>query len=357
MVPLADTQDRNKEGMEKFCCINCFAEQEIKKFIEAKQTIGNCEYCKSESVYVHHVSNVGQFIMEGIERYYEDAANAVGYDSSEGGYLLPTSDIVEILTEEEDIFGEHLDDPNALINDFDIWDGTPYVRKDPYGPPSGDTDEIVYWENFCEVVKSQRRFTAFLDVGKSDHYDLHSDPGKFLFHLAERFMPSLISILPAGSSIYRARIKKTEKEFNHEDLTSPPARLSRNSRMNPAGIPFFYGAMNPETCIHEVRPDLGETVVVGEFELIRNLPILNLSIEIESRRSIFDPEYFFDYEEHFKPFLLHFVTDFARPIRKMDAEIDYVPTQVFTEFIKSLNFKDQWLYLNRNGKVFVIIQN
>ena len=75
-----------------------------------------------------------------------------------------------------------------------------------------------------------------------------------------------------------------------------------------------------------------------------------MAIEFEARRSIFDPEYSFSYEEYFKPFLEHFVGDISKPIRKTDNEIGYVPTQVFTEFIKSINFRKYYYWSDGNGK-------
>lgn len=335
--------------MDKFCCTNCFLEPEIKSYIESEDILGNCNYCKSKNVHICDVNDVGGFIMEGVERYYEDAANQVSYVSSEGGYLLPTLDISEILLYEEDIFGELLDDPKLLLNDLVSPDCTPYVRRDPYGPPSGDPEEIRYWENFCRIVKNQQRFTTFLSLGEDDRYD-HSKPGNFLFHLAENFMPFLISILLSTTRIFRARIEKGNNRYSHIDLTSPRVEYSTNNRMSPAGISFFYGGMEPETCIHEVRPDVGENVVVGEFEVTQNLFVLDLSEEIESRKSIFDPDFAFTYEEYFKPFLIHFVNDISKPIRKTDNEIEYVPTQVFTEFIRTRNFKDQYFYPNEKGE-------
>jgi len=335
--------------MNNNCCTNCFSVSEIKKLIESEGTIGNCDYCNSTDVRIFDVRYVGNFIKEGVERYYEDAANQVGYCSSEGGYLLPTQDMYDILLEEEDIFGEILDGAYSLLKDLIPNDGIPYVRKDPYGPPSGDPDEIRYWENFCNVVKTQKRFTIFLTSDdKSQRYDI-SHPSSFLDHLANNFMPSLIKEISPGSRIYRARINGENREFSNEDLTSPPPQLSRNSRMSPTGISFFYGGLDSQVCIHEVHPSIAENVAVGEFEVIKKIFVLDLTTEIEARRSIFDSEYVFTYEEYFKPFLLHFIQDISKPIRKADTHIEYIPTQVFTEFIKANNFKKDYYCPDEEG--------
>ena len=335
--------------MGEYCCKNCFSDYAIKNFIELIDSVGICDYCGCKNVHICGVKEVGEFIMEGVDRHYEDAAKSVGYESAEGGYLLPTSDIYDILNYEEDIFADSLDDPTLLLKDLVSWDGTPYVRKDPYGPPSGDPDEITYWDDFCKIVKSEQRFTTFLTLDQSDQYD-PGKPATFLFHLAKTFMPDLINTLPSGTLIYRGRIGKEGRKFKHNDITSPPPDCSKNNRMSPAGISFFYGGMDPETCIHELRPDVNEIIIVGKFEVIQPLFILDLSIKFEGRKSIFDPDYSFYYEELFKPFLLHFIGDISKPIRRTDNELEYVPAQIFTEFIKTINFRSHYLHYDQNGK-------
>ena len=167
-------------------------------------------------------------------------------------------------------------------------------------------------------------------------------------------MPTLINVLSPGTKLYRARINDENINFSAKDLTSPPPEQSRNSRMSPAGISFFYGGLTPDVCVHEVRPNVAENIVVAEFEVIQELFVLNLAIENEARASIFDPDYIFTYEEYFKPFLEHFALDISKPIRKTDYEIEYTPTQVFTEFIKAISFKD-FIYQQGGNKRDVFI--
>lgn len=328
--------------LDKFCCTECFCINEIRQFIIDEDEMGNCSYCGSRSVHVCPVETVSSFILEGVNRHYEDAANQVGYSSSEGGYDLPTVDIHEILNEIECIFSELIDDPTDLLEDLAHFDGRAYVTNDPYGPPPGDADEIYYWSRFQDIVKNDRRFTIFLN--QAEQSNNLEDPGNLLKHIADLFLPELITVIPEGEKIYRTRIKKKDKEYEHKDLTSPHPRLTINNRMSPAGISFFYGAKDPDTCIHEVRPSVSESVVVGEFEVLKNLFVLDLSAKIGERLGIFDPDYLFNYEERYKPFLRHFISDIAKPIRSSDQDIEYAPTQVFTEFVRSTNFKEKWYF-------------
>jgi len=319
------------------CCEKCFSEPEIINFIIENEKNGQCDYCESKDVKICDVKEVGEFIWEGFQRYYEDAADSVGYCSAEGGYQLPTDTITDILTDDLMIFSETLDDPSdlilALVND----DGTPYVRKDPYGPPSGDPEEIDDWNNFCKLVKSEQRFTALVKISENEK-PLEKHPFDFLDEFVGYNYYLLVDYLPPGEKIFRARIYHDGMMLNHESLTSPPSDKTKNNRMSPAGISFFYGGMDADVCIYEVRPSVGDEVVVAEFEVLKEIPILNLSIDLNASVSIFSEDYSFYYEEFIKPFLRHFSKDISKPMRTNDSDIEYVPTQIFTEFLKIRSF-------------------
>jgi hypothetical protein len=334
--------------MGKNCCIKCFDIDDIRQFITDEGQIGNCDYCDTKNTNICKVIDIRDFILDGVARYYEDAAEHVGFESAEGGYQLPTDDIHDILNEEEMIFSDLLDDPTELLNDIAPWDGTPYVRQDPYGPPDGKPEEIYYWSRYCDYVKNNKRFTLFLNDDNDDYN--FDNPCTFIKHITSELLPELITYLPKGSLIYRARIEKDAKILKHKDLTSPPHDRAVNNRMSPAGISFFYGAEDADTCIYEVKPSTSETVVVGKFKVSKNLLVLDLSSEIEDSLSIFNPNYSFDYEVRYKPFLRHFISDIAKPIRASDQHIEYTPTQVFTEFIRSINFKNYWYHSGEDGK-------
>ncbi|MBM3436518.1 MAG: RES domain-containing protein [Bacteroidetes bacterium] len=320
------------------CCVSCFSDPEIQCFIKQSANLNDCDYCQSKNVYVREVSEVGDFIRIGISRRYEDAANSVSYESAEGGYQLSTKDVYNILIHEEQIFGEALDDPYPLAKDLIQNDGTPYVRRDPYGPESGGYEKIKTWNEFCELVKRKQRYTVFLQ--SEDEYLDEEHPSNFLQKIAESINGRLIDYIRPGEKIYRARLITEGTVLDHKNLTSPPDEKTKNCRMSPAGVSFFYGGFDEATCIAEVRPGIRESVAVAEFEVLKDLCIVDLSIEFSGPLSIFNESYTFEYEEYFKPFFSHFVSDIAKPIRIADSEIDYIPTQIFSEFIRVYQFKD-----------------
>jgi len=310
------------------CCVSCFDEPEIKSFIEGFDTIGNCDYCGTKRTNISDISEVAHFIREGVERVYEDAVHLVAWESAEGGYQLPTTDMQDIL-EGWGVFSDKLDDPTELLEDFGFFDATPYVRKDPYGPLSGGEEEIRRWEQFCEQVKHNQRFTILLrppDLGlleESEH------PSVFIRDMARWMHEELGNSISLRATLFRARRRKDGERLRHEDLTSPPSSAAGNNRMSPAGVSFFYGALDLGTAIAEVRPSLAEEVAVGSFQVCKDLFVLDFS-QIPEPTSPFREDYGFRFEEFIRPFLEQFAEDISKPIHSDDALIDYVPTQVFT---------------------------
>ena len=339
---------------KKYCCVNCFSVSEIQEFIRKIELYGTCSYCGNKGVTIRDVEDVGLFVRDGVLRRYEDAAESVGYESREGGYGLSTQTIDEILMEEENIFGEALSDPRALVEDLVNIDWTPYVRKDPYGPPEGGFEDIENWQEFSDFVKYKQRFTALVDAVNYEYLESH--PREFLNNIAENLGGKLLMNIEPDEIIYRARIEETEERYSHKDLTSPPERKTRNQRMSPAGISFFYGSLEQNTCIREVQPKPGQRLSVAEFKVLKKLSVLKLaSREIEEKiLSIFDENYSFEYEEYFKPFFNYFSKEISKPIKDEDKAIDYVPSQVFTEFLRMRKFRnnDEETYFKFDGILF-----
>ncbi len=246
---------------------------------------------------------------------------------------------------EEEIFSEKINDSAKFINEAVPDEIGHYVQRDPYGPSRGESDEIYHWEKFCKIIKTNRRYTAFLNEVEPD-YDLFK-PSEFMKSLVSDLANTHFNMLDQGRTIYRARILKSDKKYEHEDLTSPPPMIACNNRMSPAGISFFYGALEPETCISELRPSVGEAVVVGEFETNETLTVIDLSGKTQEAPSIFCEDYSYNYER-WVSFIRDFVADISRPIRPMDQEIEYVPTQAFTEFLRLWDFKDLMCHTENN---------
>jgi hypothetical protein len=105
--------------------------------------------------------------------------------------------------------------------------------------------------------------------------------------------------------------------------------------MNAAGISVFYGAMDEDTCIAEARAPVGSDVVIGRFEIIRPVRLLDL----DTLKDVYVKGSHFDANYHIRrgqaAFLGRLVWEMSRPVMPRDQEFDYLPTQAVSEYLAS----------------------
>jgi hypothetical protein len=139
-----------------------------------------------------------------------------------------------------------------------------------------------------------------------------------------------------GRTYFRCRISG-RTGFSHDEMGNPPKELTSGGRANPKGISYLYLTNNLETSLYETRASLFDFVTIGEFRLKKNIKILDLR----------NPDYdvipwseneIIDVYLIYASFIKTLQKEISLPIRKRDKELDYLPTQYISEFIKSLGF-------------------
>lgn len=116
-----------------------------------------------------------------------------------------------------------------------------------------------------------------------------------------------------------------------KELTAPPSEFAKENRMSATGISMFYGALDDNTPIQEIRNYSPDAVIdLGKFELKREIMVIDL-FKIPKYLSFWMPQYFREYK-----FLKRFHLEITKPIDK-NPSIEYVPTQIFTEYIRFMN--------------------
>ena len=324
-------------------CSRCINERSLANYIEANATEDECSYCSyrraaSEWPRAMDLDELLAHIRERLEMWYEDAANSVGYATSEGGYLLPTMDAYELLWDacpDWDPRSEQLRDDIAAE-----FMETPWVHQYPYSP----TEEEVWswsWSEFVHLVKHRVRYLQFPpEMRVRGKHSGTKAPSKMLGQLGKLFLDSdLLSTLGAGTELFRVRI--------HEPGQAPPSTLAHfgpppidaarfANRMSPAGVSMFYAAFDEGTALDETydRSDCRPAEAsVAVFKTIRDLNLLDL-VNLPAIPSIFD-----DDAANLKraplSFLHAFNRDFTHPVVKDGREhVEYVPSQVVTEFVR-----------------------
>lgn len=146
-----------------------------------------------------------------------------------------------------------------------------------------------------------------------------------------------------------------EQLDNHGPL--PPAgmkplpRSAREGRVNPKGIPCLYLASDKDTAMAEVRPWIGSYISVGQFKTLKELMLVNCSVEhgsdilhhiyLEEPNSTVREKAVWAYIDH----------AFSEPVTQDESSAGYAPTQILAEAFRSHGY-DGVVYKSLLGKGF-----
>ncbi|UXU92102.1 RES family NAD+ phosphorylase [Burkholderia sp. S-53] len=116
-------------------------------------------------------------------------------------------------------------------------------------------------------------------------------------------------------------------------LGPPPLTVAKHNRMNPAGVPLFYGADNIQTAIAEVRPSIGDEVALCKFRTTRDLRLFDFTRFDQPLEHQITSHWLDNYEEREEALVMlkYLHRLIAQPARS--EETDYVMTQAMAEFL------------------------
>lgn len=332
---------------DKYVCADCLEDYAIREFIKENAVEKECSYCrrKSKSPIAAKLEIVVDFICQGINTEWEDPVESMAWESAEGGYqgarVIDSDELIRY--EIEELFNTN----EAILDDIvlSLVGSHDWCQKDPYGFREEEALSLS-WADFAEQVKHYTRYVFLeLDDETDDfHRDLDMIPvSKMLSRLsweisAMEYDIKMINVLDIGYTIYRARIHdKRKKLTTAKKLGAVTVKKAKYAnRMSPAGIPMFYGSLEADTAFKEVVDISGsrrsKIVSIATFRTLKKLIVLDLC-HLPEVPSLFDKS-----SRHLRSsliFMRHFGEEFRKPIKKSKLEnIEYVPTQVFTEYIR-----------------------
>lgn len=256
------------------------------------------------------------------EPYSVSAAN--GLHKVFGDQSIPAAEMIEELTGAESGGSVCAAIADALLEDD--WIETHWDNAGLSGHVTAG------WEDFSYILKHCARFTV-MDYLREHEPALHDVVAGTLQRLSA---PSLRTVIPAGATLYRARMHARPAEGLDavEQLLPPPIAVASAGRMNPSGIPLFYAAFDADTALDEVftHSSAWRYAVCGEFVTDAEIQILDLTgapylVDLLSgdRRQITQAV-----------FLNRFVESISRPLNPIDDphSLDYLPTQYLVEAIE-----------------------
>ena len=120
-------------------------------------------------------------------------------------------------------------------------------------------------------------------------------------------------------------------------MGAPPKDKSKPGRANPHGIPFLYLASDKETALSEVRPWKKAKVSIATFLTNQQLKIIDLT-GVDNIKSPFVFQGNLKKEIEKRYFIKNLSSKLAKPVDPNNSNIEYIPTQFITEYIKINNY-------------------
>lgn len=311
----------------------------------------------AEDTYIIEKDVLVSKIKEVIEKLYEHDEQHGFYGSANTNYwtegvdcpcaiagLKPTDEICG------DIFGEDGETITNLLDDYYGFHECPWLCR------CFDNDEgnrFGKWSDFCENVKHKARYF--------DHKEFKAKA------YLDKFIPFFEIIQTSSYQIeaFRARIVYSEKTKQEilQDCKNKLGKIpidklkdTQNNRFSPIGISYGYYSFDEETILTEIRANINDEVAIGEFQLDNNLKILDFrNKSLAKHKNPFDDKFNGDIycgEE----FILNFLFDISKPINESDTALEYVPTQILSEYIWSLEY-DGFIFdssQNKGGENLVL---
>jgi len=341
--------DDDTEIKDRRLCSGCIGEAFLRAEIEKEGQSGTCHYCGNSGLTVS-IDEMADRIETVFEQHYQCTATEPSsmeyamikdgdYDWEREGepvvYAIASAAEIDVAPAEdirqvpEDRHSDFERDQMGEEGPFD--EGSHYVEKE-----ADDIELQEDWRYFEDSLKTEARFfngpgEAILKKvfeGLADH-KVHDGKSIIVEAGPATDMPALFRARTFQSM---TKLKEALKSPD-KDIGSPPVGSALAGRMNARGISVFYGATNASVAIGEVRPPVGSRVVVGQFELLRKLRLLDVnalrSVYVEG--SVFDAEYIGQLER--ARFLGRLSNHITMPVIPDDEPLDYLITQTIADYL------------------------
>jgi hypothetical protein len=283
---------------------------------------------------------VAESFSQSFEDSYELADNILAEDH---GHPSKAVELLEVIRREIQPVNDELADdicelvleilPNYSFSDEELSSETLYIY-------TGASD---YWvkSRWSEMLNSLITYARFLNPDALDVLKMIFDD---VVHDVTKTGESLIVKAGPGhkiKSLHRARTFQHDEALKmalsdpEKELGPPPTDKALAGRMNAKGISVFYGANLADAAIAEVRPPVGSKVLVAEFELLRELRLLDLTrfneIDPIAQRSIFDTSTLTKAQR--QKFISKLEAELVKPVMPDHSDDGYLVTQVIADYL------------------------
>lgn len=307
-------------------CRHCISDPALAVFVSRNGPIRQCDFCGRTETQGMQIGSLFRYMACCLSAEWDDPNNELAWVGFvQGPRIIDSHKLLQDL--DRPLKNEALQD--EFVDAFDhLW-----CQRDPFRL---DHSEMLFlsWSRFSELTRTDKRYfwyRATVPTGSNDEFlspaEVPDAIGQAITRTNWRMLKQT-----ADLRLVRARTHCPSKPLRTaRDLGSPPSTAAVNNRMSGAGISMFYAAESEATATAEIRPNPKQAVTVGSWTPSRELVYLDL-LAAQPIPSLFDMTARGD--RPWLRFLAEFADDLARTVVPRSAPIEYVPTQIITEYVR-----------------------
>ncbi|WP_155623910.1 RES family NAD+ phosphorylase [Burkholderia territorii] len=331
--------------MPDHICYACFEDTYLREMVHREGALNECRVCEEEREGIS-VARLGEILAPIMRENLQLGQSVPEIDDNDRIYYRQLGDSIAGWVQE--FLGQYFEFEDEIVDavvetdDYDPRDGGEPFWDDMQSYERVQHLPIEYHERWQETlvdVKHRRRF--FSEKARQFFTELFE--GVENMYVPGRRRAPVVRRLAANRRLFRARVVTSTallKEMLNAPLRHvgpPPPAAARAGRMNAEGVSVFYGSLERDTCLSEMRPAIGNDIVLIEVATNRKLRILDFA-RLENARSsqnlsFFQPD--FSKQRARRQFLRILHEQIAQPVTP-GHESDYLITQTMAEFLSHL---------------------
>lgn len=312
--------------------IDCFTDMQLRSIIKSENKKGYCDIQDKDKVYIYdtnisHENDLHDNILSILDVYTP---------KSEFHSPIPSEYFGKIeykIKENWNIFSVGPENIKKIILSIchdDYKESDKLFQEDV--AMMALTDSEFLSKNRITKDKTWNDFSKIIKYGNRFHHNINLDILKELF-LSESLQVTLFT----KNKFFRARINNTERKYTKKEMSCPPPGKGSAGRINPQGISCLYLADSVETALNEVRARCHDTVSIAKFYPVKDIKIIDLSL-IDQISPFSGTSFDLERFTINMKILKEIRGDLAKPLRRQDSILDYLPSQYIAEYIKYLGY-------------------
>lgn len=342
----------DNDDEEKRVCCGCIGEDFLSGLIKQGGVVAACAFCDANEEATITVEELSDHVEGAFQRHFERTSpdpdmfeemlirdREIDYEWYRHGepalYAIADAALInqELAQAVLGILEERYSDREA----YEMGDECEFGDDSHYASKGVDDREIAAeWYELEHSLKVEARyFNPMAEVMMGHLFDEVDG------QITRDGRPVIVTAGPDHEikTFFRARAFHHDTELNDAllrpdlHLGPPPATQARAGRMNAHGIAAFYGASDPEVALAEVRPPVGSRAVIGEFELLRDVRLLDVTalqlLYVEG--SLFDPEH--ERRLALAKFMARLSDRITTPVMPDDEPTEYLITQMIAGYL------------------------